>query len=81
VEGEQYSGSQSSASLLRERNTIDSSLGGIDAVINQAQASLTQLTGQRELFEGMRCDPYETDTLLLAASSRALQPAWSPSDT
>ena len=60
--GVQYSGAQSSASLLRERNTIDSSLGGIDAVIDQAQASLTQLTGQRELFEGMRCDLCETSS-------------------
>jgi hypothetical protein len=79
VAGVQYSGAQSSASLLRERNTIDSSLGGIDAVIDQAQASLTQLTGQRELFEGMRYGPCETDTLLLGASSHALQPAWPPS--
>jgi hypothetical protein len=56
--GRQFAGGkESSASLLRERNAIDSSLGGIDAVINQAQASLTQLSGQRELFEGMRCAP------------------------
>eukprot|EP00238_Polyblepharides_amylifera_P013634 CAMPEP_0196592540 /NCGR_PEP_ID=MMETSP1081-20130531/73044_1 /TAXON_ID=36882 /ORGANISM="Pyramimonas amylifera, Strain CCMP720" /LENGTH=253 /DNA_ID=CAMNT_0041916267 /DNA_START=639 /DNA_END=1400 /DNA_ORIENTATION=- len=47
------SGQLSNASLLRERNMIDNSAMSIDNVIGQAQASLTNLTGQRDLFEGM----------------------------
>lgn len=43
----------SGASLLRERNLIDSSTINIDNVIGQAQASLTTLQGQRDMFEGM----------------------------
>eukprot|EP00242_Pyramimonas_sp_CCMP2087_P004082 CAMPEP_0198219852 /NCGR_PEP_ID=MMETSP1445-20131203/76500_1 /TAXON_ID=36898 /ORGANISM="Pyramimonas sp., Strain CCMP2087" /LENGTH=234 /DNA_ID=CAMNT_0043897417 /DNA_START=307 /DNA_END=1011 /DNA_ORIENTATION=- len=38
---------------LRERNLIDNSSSAIDDVIEQAQASLSTLTGQREMFEGM----------------------------
>ena len=38
---------------LRERNLIDNSSMAIEDVIEQAQASLTTLTGQREMFEGI----------------------------
>eukprot|EP00241_Pyramimonas_parkeae_P010168 CAMPEP_0114248552 /NCGR_PEP_ID=MMETSP0058-20121206/13635_1 /TAXON_ID=36894 /ORGANISM="Pyramimonas parkeae, CCMP726" /LENGTH=240 /DNA_ID=CAMNT_0001361969 /DNA_START=194 /DNA_END=916 /DNA_ORIENTATION=- len=48
----QESGSNS-ANLLKERNMIDSSVVNIDNVIGQAQASLSTLTGQGEMFQGM----------------------------
>jgi len=47
------SGQGQPGNALRERNLIDNSSMALEDVIEQAQASLSTLTGQREMFEGM----------------------------
>jgi len=48
-----HPGNSSSSNLLRERNAINNSNIGIDSVISQAQATMSVLSSQRDLFEGM----------------------------
>mmetsp|Transcript_13739 Transcript_13739/g.26356 ORF Transcript_13739/g.26356 Transcript_13739/m.26356 type:complete len:259 (+) Transcript_13739:406-1182(+) len=43
----------STAHLLRERNSINSSVSHIDQIIHQAQATMNTLSGQQSLFTGM----------------------------